>query len=235
MSNLIGILGVGWFVVLVFFCYCLLVGIVAEFALGHPKINEYGELRVRENSFVINNLYKENFLSSYPENFCQLLRGLGLGMIFFVCKLVGFIIVIIITLIFILVTLPFPFLFGYLPWFSSEATNKFKPYQTYGKNNEKKFIAPWKILLPITLVYFAVSWRNEILGVITRTGNTAVAVGTPSSFWLIIAGLSLLISFVAYMVYLFHSSKTTENWAVIKAWAKAKQSKICPGVELVDE
>lgn len=235
MSNLISILGIGWFSLLVFCCYCLLVGILAEFTLGQPKVNQWGELRVKKDCFIIKNLFVDNFSENihnkkYPKNFCHLIRGLFFGIpLSVVFGVFAFILL-------YCIICPISFIFGFV-LDEKKSSAVFKPYQTYGKNYDKKFIAPWKILLPLAIGYLFIPLEGyKIFFAGSRVvGSGIVAVGTSSVFWSIIGGISFLVAFIAFVFYVLQKPETKKNWAVACVWIKTKKTKICPMIEIVDE
>lgn len=127
-QNIIGFLGWGFFLALCGCAYLLLVCIVAEFALGKPKVNEYGGLRIKKDCFVISNFYRNNVFQSGPTiinpgNDCQLIRGFFWGIPY---GIIGLIVMVVGSC----VVLCIMFFCGYLFDFKN---SEGKPYERYGK------------------------------------------------------------------------------------------------------
>ena len=147
--------------------YSLLIFVLREFAVdwAQPR-SENGSLRLKREGFVLKWLYCGNLLvkgsRNYPDNICQLYRGLWFGVLGVVAMCI---IILIVTVV--------AFFFGYLPcWWDYSSENGFHKRERYGKNDEKKWVAPWKIVIPIV----AVIYIKSILVATTFVAKTSVAI-----------------------------------------------------------
>ncbi|MDD2934942.1 MAG: hypothetical protein PHX25_00510 [Candidatus Pacebacteria bacterium] len=215
---------------LVPFGYILLVCILAEMSLGRPKIKN-GILRVNKKSFVIDSVYKCNFLEKnskkeYPSNICKLFWGIFWGIPRFCC---GFVFVIVVSV--------FTGIFGFILDFREDADRFTHPYQTYEKRDElgqfvgeKKFIAPWKFILGFVIWYQFAQQPDRTFGVIAKTPEVIAELFSMAITGLFIPVLYLgAICLVIYLIY-FIIKKT---FTATGEFLKARNKKICIDVDLV--
>lgn len=192
----------------------LIVPILMEISVDRKQRRELtGELRIKKNGFVIKNFYQNNVgkkehLMDIPHNICQLYWG-----IFFGC-VPGMIFTCVFYFIYYLAIL-ICFLFGYV--IDKKDNNKdFHPYQHYGENDEKKFIAPWKIILPIALLLMVVFYGKTILLATISILTSTIAM------YVYLAALGIVA-----VVWIIFRIKEQEFWSATKEFLKAKKNKVC--------
>ena len=134
---------------------------------------------------------------------------------------------------------------GFIPLISRDAQTCFKPYQTYGKENEKKFIAPWKFLLPLGMGYLVASFWEEIIASVLWLFGTVSSFFQASAYATKVVATNGLIPFLLtclflcffiFLIIFLSDKKTQEKWAVAKDWLSSKKpGGFCRNTEIVDE
>lgn len=214
-----------WGIIIILCFYIILIFVLMELSLGKTK-EKNGRLQINKQSFILRSIYGLNFFQKedahkiYPKNLCEFFWGLFFSLI------LGSIVSILMSIIFVI--RPFVksifylmcLLLGKLP----EEKNKegFKPYQRYGKNSEKKFIAGWKFCVPVLILYgcyYDPSITFLIVGVI-GAGATLIA---------------CIIAFVAFEAWLTNTTSFKSKMTVLKNFLKSKKEKVCPLLDIVDE
>ena len=112
--------------------------------------------------------------------------------------------------------IPTMFFLGYLPrksYFSliTKEDLGFYKYQRWGKDEKRKWVAPWKVLITISLLIAIVSYHALVVPIIIKG---AVYAG--------VAILSLLA--IGYLVYRFSK---TGSWIATKSFLRSVKEKTC--------
>lgn len=192
----------------------LIVPIMMELAVDKKQRREStGKLRIKKNGFIIKNFYLGNigekeFFMDAPDNICQLYRGVWLGIfmtLFFSISMFAAVLMLIIVIL-------FASIIGFIPIFSNSGSPYFHSYQRYGKNDEKKFIAPWKILLLITLILEVVFY-----------GKTLMAV----RIYVILIETMVIFAVAWVIVQIISKIKKWEFLIATRELLKAKKEKVC--------
>lgn len=212
--------------IIIFLClYIILIFVLMELSLGKTK-EKNGRLQINKQSFILRSIYSLNFLQkedkhrTYPKNLCEFFWGLYfsliLGSIVSILMSIIFVIRPVVKSIFYLMCL----LLGKLP----EEKNKegFKPYQRYGKNSEKKFIAGWKFCVPVIALYGFYYKPNATILLVEILG-TGVAL------------IACIIAFMAFGSWLTNTTSFKSKITVLKIFLKSKKEKVCPLLDIVDE
>lgn len=214
-----------WGIIIILCFYIILIFVLMELLLGKTK-EKNGRLQINKQSFILRSIYGLNFFQKedahkiYPKNLCEFFWGLFFSLI------LGSIVSILMSIIFVI--RPFVksifylmcLLLGKLP----EEKNKegFKPYQRYGKNSEKKFIAGWKFCVPV-IVFYGFYYEPSI---------TIFLIG--------ILGLGIVlcavIKAIAILEYwLTNKTSFKSKMTVLKKFLKSKKEKVCPLLDIVNE
>src|SRR3989338_6799199 len=152
-----------WFLIGFLVYSFVVVPVFMELALNKPKKTGDGRLSVNKNSFVAQYFYGKNIVKTkeerlFPKNTCQLYKGIWAGIILTIFfSLLTFGLLISVFLLLYVVAGPFLIMAGYFPnpfLFFNGNKNKEEPYYPYERIGSKKWIAPWKFILPIGLVTF---------------------------------------------------------------------------------
>lgn len=142
----------------------IVVPIFMEWSLDRFKETKEGRLRIKSNSFVIRFFYGANAGrsredKSFPKNVCQLYKGIygGVFFFFFIQPLCFILIAILLVMIYGIAG-PISFIFGRMPnpvgFIKDGGDDAFYPYERIG---DRKWIAPWKFILPVgfmAIIYF---------------------------------------------------------------------------------
>ncbi len=139
----------------------VVVPVFMELALNKPKKTEDGRLRFKRNGFVLKYLYNLNVITkveykSYPNNTCQIYKGIWRGILLFVFESI------ILMFVMFMLYCPGAIIAIFLGFFPKNPGDFFRntdnsPYHQYERIGSKKWIAPWKFILPIgltALIYF---------------------------------------------------------------------------------
>ncbi len=231
-----------WGSLIVLLCHLILTFIVMEFAVDYsqPK-TPVGELRINTKGFIIKKIYKGNIWRNrplIPKNICQLFRGVFTGIIWFILFMVVMTIVCAIAAILRIMQIPAAFILGYLPIFPKgnfmdilfDDIDRFKPYQCYGEYNEKKWIAPWKIIVPAAmLIYHEITWKAAVVSVefayhllITKT---AMYIGI---------AIILVIVLIIAIALISNYVRKTKIGTVTKEFFKSLKDRVCLRLVPVD-
>ncbi|MEK7575774.1 MAG: hypothetical protein AAB491_01670 [Patescibacteria group bacterium] len=206
----------------------LIVPILMELAVDRKqRRTPEDELRIKKNGFVIKYLYRLNFNDwldnnnylDVPENICELYRGIWWG---FFAVLGSSVFVLVVMLIYIIMTISTS-IFGFVPDIHDKLDGAFHSYQRYGKDNEKKFIAPWKILAPISLLVLIILKGKTILMTMISILTSTIAM------YIYIAVLGMV-----SIVWIFNMMRKQEFWSATKEFIKAKKEKVCLKIILVE-
>ncbi len=225
-----------WLSLILLLCYSLFTLFVMEFAVDYsqPKTHD-GELRIKTKGFVVKEIYKGNIwrhTSIVPKNICQLFRGIFTGMIWFTFAMAIGIFFGSIIIIVRVIQIPIAFFLGYLPIYPKESfgdilfsgsINRFKPYQCYGKYDEKKWIAPWKIVIPIVmLIYYKITWQ-----VVTVSAEFTGSLFTIDEAVCIAIAIALIIILIAVIAAIYNLIKKAGIGTATKEFFKSLKDRAC--------
>lgn len=220
--SLIGLLVYSFVVVLIFM----------ELALDKPKKTEDGRLRIKKNGFVIKYLYwanvkKEEKDKLFPKNTCRLYKGVYGGIPCFL--LLPSLFSILLALLFVLlfgVAGPFAFVAGFLPnpvGFYKAGSDPFYPYEE--RKGYKKWIAPWKFILPIGIIVSIYFFYMEIF-----VGLVKVSHPLSSKTAVIVYGS---IAVLIFLVIVINKIRKTESFAATKETIISFVKKMCKEIEII--
>ena len=147
----------------------VVVPVFMELSLNRPKKTKDGRLRIKK-GWVVRFFYGMNICREregknfrFPKNTCQLYRGVYLGIpCFFLVPTSVFVLISFFFVLLFGVGGPIASIAGFLPnpvGFAKRGDDPFYPYEEIG---DKKWIAPWKFILPIGLVAFICFFYREI-------------------------------------------------------------------------
>ena len=216
-----------------FLVYSLVaVPVFMELSLDRPKKTKDGRLRIKSNGFVIRFFYGANIARKikdkdfrFPKNTCQLYRGVYLGIpCFFLLPTSVFVLVSFFFVLLFGVAGPFSFIAGFLPnpvGFVKRGDDPFYPYEEIG---DKKWIAPWKFILPIGLVAFICFFYREIFASLVKISHplsSKTAMITYGS----IAGL-------VFLVIVINKIRKIESFVAGKEAVVSFLKKMCKEIEI---
>lgn len=208
----------------------IVVPVFMELALDKPKKTKDGRLRIKSNGFAIRFFYGENVAveekyKRFPKNTCQLYKGIcgGIPCFFLVYPICYFLLAFFLVLIYG-VGGPFNVIAGFWPNPVDFVKRKGGPFYPYEKIGSKKWIAPWKFILPVGLVTLICFFYKEIFAGLVKmshplSSNTAVIVYSS------IAGLIFLIIIV-------NKIRKTESFAAMKETITSFVKKMCKEIEI---
>lgn len=208
----------------------LVIPVLMELSLNTPKRNSAGLLRIDQNSWVIRDCYRGNFWEetrstkrTLPCNICEFYWGLWKGVPVAIfssvfCGVVGLAIYV------------FCVPAGFLPNSSpkKEYPNLLHKYQRYGPRDEKEWIAPWKVLLPLSLLAFAIFFPAASVSVVQRVlqwfaGNAPfiIKIGKCTAI------IAPLVGIIFALVWAKNRIKKSEFWAAAKDWLESIKDHAC--------
>lgn len=208
-----------WYLLFALLGYSLLVFALMELAI---KRDENGNLRARKNNFILKYFFYENLWEALakneytiPKNICNLYWGIfwGLAIMFPFQLFMNSLLIIILTF--------FAFPFGFLPKLKGD--NIIHKYERYGKNDEKKWIAPWKFWIPSLILYNTFFRTDKIVFVINSACETASIVLTSIWLWFVI---TFLIAVYGIYTAIQHIRKK-ESWIATKSFLISLKEKTC--------
>lgn len=214
------------FLAIITLVYSLLIFVIMELVIDSKGPD--GILRLKKDGFIILFLFKGNLLRNegykqYPNNICQLYWGLWISS---GCSLV-FLIIAAVMVGLILAVL---FLCGFLPHSGNGLVG---PYERYGKNNEKRWIAPWKMILPLGVAYLLLSHRDKLMFIVKTIGYQ---IGQKWQFVSNPLTIKIIGGFVLGIVVFIIIKKIIRRIPISAAWLFLKSLKdgACVRVEMVD-
>ena len=215
--------------------------LMMELAIDHKAgRTKEGMLQIKPRGFVIRYLYRLNIMNSthcleanIPKDICQLFFGIFnfwiISCIFgaFVCLIVLFV-----AMVWFLYALFMTF-FGRLPE-KVKITfypSKFHPYQRFGAENQKKWVAPWKIILLFSVI-LGLSFFGETKLFIQQNLNTIhytgfgiyLAIVAAGTIWFLIVLFQVLKP--VFSGYLKATSQLIEGWKEKKCIRIANPDKV---------
>ena len=172
------------------------------------------------------NVGREKKEKCFPKNTCQLYKGIygGIPLFFlfylFVPLLVAFLVALVNG-----VAGPFSIIAGYMPnpgfWLLKNNTELFYPYERIGS---KKWIAPWKFILPIGLVALVYFFYREIF-----TGLVKVSHPLSSKTAMIVYGS---IAGLIFLVIVINKIRKIESFVAGKETIVSFLKKMCKEIEI---
>lgn len=170
-----------WIMLALFVCYVLFSWRLYESAIDREKgRDENGMLQINPNSFAIKNIYQLNFGKDsihkrYPHDICQLFWGIfnftWSAMSLFIANKVIELILTVLWIFFATLLM----IFGRLPkkmdLFSNAESfsgKRFRSYERRGVNEDKKWFAPWKIVVPALLLLLVSTGHTHSILVVGR-------------------------------------------------------------------
>ena len=220
------------------------VPVFMELALNKPKRTGDGRLSVNKNSFVAQYFYGKNIVKTkeerfFPKNTYQLYKGIWAGIILTIC-FSSFIFGLLIAVFLMLYVVAGPFLImaGYFPnpfMFFNGNKNKEEPYYPYERIGSKKWIAPWKFILPIGLVtstcFFYKGIYASLVKIFVGIFVNLVKISVPlhSKTALIIYGS---IAGLIFLIIVINRIRKTESFAAMKETVGSFFKKMCKEVEV---
>lgn len=145
----------------------VLVPILMELALDKTKKRMEQKLSVKKSSFVMRIFYKDN-LSTHPSSRTYPVNGRQFYMGVLVGGIIGFLTLVIYTtfVLFVYAIMsPFTIVMGYMPNLIrafTDSQESFVHTYEYERIGSKKWIAPWKFIVPIGIVFLIYLFRGEI-------------------------------------------------------------------------
>jgi hypothetical protein len=203
------IIGLGAYLIVV-------VPIIMEFAVNRKQVRAPGEkLQIKEDGFVVRQIYMNNVMNgdeekSIPKNTCRLYWGTALGGVW--SPTITTLAIIIMCILGI---------GGFLLGFIIDLNPKtgFHDFERYGKNNEKKFIAPWKIIIPLlAVIYYKITW--EVVTILVDILSSKIMIY-----------IYAVIVLVVVVTVAINKVRKKEIWIATKEVLKAIDKKICIDVE----
>ena len=221
-----------WFLIGFLVYSFVVVPVFMELALNKPKKTGDGRLSVNKNSFVAQYFYGKNIVKTkeerlFPKNTCQLYKGIWAGIILTIFfSLFAFGLLIFVFLLLYVVAGPFLIMAGYFPnpigYFIQGKI--FEPYYPYERIGSKKWIAPWKFILPIGLVTFIGFFYKGIYASLVK-----ISVPLRSNTALIIYGS---IAGLIFLIIVINRIRKTESFAAMKETVGSFFKKMCKEVEV---
>lgn len=216
-----------YFVIVLGVYSLLVIPFLMELSLNSPKRDAARLLRINREKWVIKNLYQTNIFAikedkTWPRNICQLYRGFWWGM------LLSMIVIAVSTIILAIISI-IGFFCGYL--ISPLKSTLFHDYERWGKDDERIWIAPWKILLPTSWLAIAIFWpeitANIVHGLIYSINTAGIGViaaaGYIRYYGYAVAAITLL--FILYCAkYLITKG---ESWTATKDFLASIKDRFC--------
>ncbi len=223
--------------IIIFLClYIILLFVLMEISLGKTK-EKNGKLQVNKNGFILRSIYNLNCESehehkTYPKNLCEFFWGLFFSLLFWgILKILMLIYFITIKPIEKLVFYLGCILLGRIPFGKDEKGLRFKPYQRYGKNNEKKFIAGWKFCAPMLALYVYYYHASSVINCASSPLVTTIA----CVIGMLVALVAIVVTFVMFMNWLTNKTSFPLKMTALKTFLKSKKEKVCPLIDIVEE
>jgi hypothetical protein len=213
-------------VVIAVLSYSLLVFVVMEFAVNHSQSrSEDGSLRIKRLGFVMQELYGVNSCytscKNYPRNICQMYRGIWLGVLIFLGM--G-----LLTAVIFSFGAVGGFFLGYLPLRQSGSKEFYHKRERYGEYDEKKWIAPWKIIIPLVAIFYFRTVAKGIV-IISKLGMSFIF----SEAMLVIMTIIVAVLMLVVLALNFPKFK---NWLLDTAtweYVRGVKKKMCVEVDIV--
>ena len=218
----------------------VVVPVFMELALNKTKKTGDGRLSVNKNGFVMqyfcsNNVVKTKEKRLFPKNTCQLYKGIWIGIIFTIFfSLPVFSFLISTFFLAYVVAGPFLIMAGYCPNPIGFFT-QVKPYYPYEQIGSKKWIAPWKFILPIGLVtstcFFYKGIYASLVKIFVGIFVCLVKISVPlhSKTALIIYGS---IAGLIFLIIVINRIRKTESFVAVKETVVSFFKKMCKEVEV---
>lgn len=212
----------------------LVVPCLMALALDKPARDESGCLRVKTKGFVIRTFFGFNAwrlwdMNKTPKNLCLFYYGIwwgcfsGLGM-----RLVFGVVAIIAFVFGYLILAPILFLCGRLP---KCALLKWHRYERYGKRDEKRWIAPWKFLLPLGIVCSIWLYPDVWWSVMTEAyQDMGIRI-----FAGLLGCIVVAVVVVCGIIFLVEKAGKTRLGAIVKEGIKSIKDRYCLKVVASDE
>ena len=226
-----------WFLIGFLVYSFVVVPVFMELSLGRPKKTKDGRLCIKR-GWVIRFFYGINIARKikdndfrFPKNTCQLYKGIYLGIPFlFIFPIFVFGLISAFLVLLYGVAGPFFVIAGYMPnpvGFFDQRTieGPFYPYEEIGN---KKWIAPWKFLLPTGLVALVYFFYREIYH---SALNGLVKISHPlsSNTALIIYGS---IAGLFFLVIIINKIRKIESFVAGKETVVSFLKKMCKEIEI---
>ena len=220
-----------WFLIGFLVYSFVVVPVFMELSLDRPKKTKDGRLCIKR-GWVIRFFYGMNanreiqdkdFL--FPKNTCQLYKGVYIGIpSFFLVPLFFFALISAFFVLLFGIAGPFALMVGYMPNPIGLVKRNEEPFYPYEEIGDKKWIAPWKFLLPIGLVAFIYFFYREIFVGLVRishplSSNTALIVYGS------IAGL-------VFLIIIINKIRKIESFVAGKETVVSFFKKMCKEIEI---
>lgn len=222
----------GIYILIVLSIYTIMIFILYSLAFTRPRKNDKNEFVIKKSNYIIKYIYRVNILREniiYPKNICQLFWGLFFSL---PSSMIGIIYVLIVVIFTIFFIFPVGLLLGFMPYLKNDKQNRslcFHRYQRYGITDSKKWIAPYKIIILLSVIYFSLTTP-----LLSKGWNI-----TWKFFWLIITDtilqyifltvVAIIILFVLYNVW-----KDSKSWRVIKQFVRDYKAKKCTLISIIE-
>ena len=210
----------------------VVVPVFMELSLGRPKKTKDGRLCIKR-GWVIRFFYGVNISREiqdkdfrFPKNTCQLYKGIYLGIFcFFLIPPLFFSLISAFFVVFFVIAGPFAVILGYMPnpfWFAKgKNEGQFYPYEEIGG---KKWIAPWKFLLPMGLVALIYFFYREIFASLVKISHL-LSSKTAIIVYGSIAGL-------IFLVIVINKIRKIESFVAGKETVVSFLKKMCKEIEI---
>mgnify|MGYP001566821588 CR=1 FL=1 len=220
-----------WFLIGFLVYSFVVVPVFMELSLGRPKKTKDGRLCIKR-GWVIRFFYGINIARKikdndfrFPKNTCQLYKGIYLGIpCFFLIPTFTFVLISVCFVMLFGVAGPFVFIAGFLPnpvGFAKKGNEPFYPYEEIG---DKKWIAPWKFILPIGLAAFICFFYREIFVSLVK-----ISYPLSSNTALIIYGS---VAGLVFLVIVINKIRKIESFVAGKETVISFLKKMCKEIEI---
>lgn len=230
-----------WALAVAVFYSAIIVPIQMEMAVAKPSRSTEGKLLLKKEGIILRVCYRTNYICAeenmfasleYPYNTCSLYGGIWWGnfsaLFWFLFRTIilciGLIMCFVEFLFYVITTI-----LGFAP--DCAVINDkfpelaFHPYECFGKNHEKKFIAPWKFIVLILSILFAKE-ISRFLSVAAMSSQNFLFSKTALYF-------AVIIAFLLAFGWIISKARKKEAWPATREILKAKWKKICLETEVV--
>lgn len=229
-----------WALAVAMFYSAIVVPIQMEIAVAKPARSTEGRLLLKKEGIILRFCYRTNYICAeenmfasleYPHNTCGLYGGIWWGnfsaLFWFMFRNLLLALALII-LVFEVIICSITTIFGFVPnmtKLNDIPSLSFHPYERFGKNNEKKFIAPWKFIVLILSILFAKE-ISRFLSVAATTSQNFLFSKTALYF-------AVLSACLLAFGWIISKAMKKEAWLATREALKAKWKKMCLETEVV--
>jgi hypothetical protein len=210
--------------------YTALIFLLYGLTFSHPRKNDKNEFVVKSSNIIIQYIYRVNIIRNrniYPSNICQLFWGLFFSLPF---SIIGIIFYFIVIILWGLLAPLIGFLLGYIPYIKKNVYEKskelsFHRYQRYGITDSKKWIAPYKIIILLVLLYY--SFTTSLL---IKVGTVIwLLLSEPGFYSIVFTCIGIVV-----LIVLFILLTCSKAWQAIKQFFIDFKAKRCTLINLID-